>query len=175
MRATNWQVFSSGRLLLSLPIDKKQFFERLVQVLRKEALHSVKASQDAADYATDDESRAESKWDTQGLEASYLAQGQAGQARQWAKALETLQSDRDILLTKKSDVALGALFTCDLGGFEEVFFFSSVAGGQVIEMGDQQVTVITAQSPLANRLLGLKAGDEFTLPNGRSGMVLAIE
>ena len=158
-----------------MPIDKEQFFERLVQVLRKEVLHSVKASQDAADYATDDESRAESKWDTQGLEASYLAHGQASQAMQWAKALENLQSNRDILLTKKSDVSIGALFTCDLGGFEETFFFSSVAGGQMISVDGKEVAVITAQSPLAGRLHGLKAGDGFTLPNGRSGMVLEIE
>ena len=156
-------------------MDKANFFDLLIDALRKEALHAIKASQDAADYATNDESRAESKWDTQGLEASYLAAGQAGQARQWAEAVEELKSDRESLLDTKTEVSLGALFTCDLGGSEETFFFSRVAGGQVIAVGNQEVTVITAQSPLAGRLRGLRAGDSFMLPNGKSGAILAIE
>lgn len=156
-------------------MDKTKFLDLLMDVLRKEALHAIKASQDAAEYATDGESRADSKWDTQGLEASYLAAGQAGQAKQWADAIETLQSNREDLLATKTEVSLGALFTCDLGGSEETFFFSSVAGGQVIEVDDREVTVITAQSPLAGRLRGLRAGDSFMLPNGKSGAILAIE
>ena len=38
-----------------------------------------------------------------------------------------------------------------------------------------EVTVITAQSPLAGRLLGLKAGDSFKLPNSSLGQVLTVE
>jgi transcription elongation GreA/GreB family factor len=156
-------------------MNKTLFFNTLVDTLRKEALHAVQASQDAADYATSEESRAESQWDTQGLEASYLAAGQAGQAKQWAEAIEALQSKREELLKKKTDVSLGALFKCDFSGLEEVFFFATVAGGQVISMENMDVTVITSQSPLANRLRGLKVGETFALPNGKFGEVLAIE
>ena len=56
-------------------IDKSHFFQRLLATLREELLHAVNASKDAAEYATNEESRAESQWDTQGLEASYLAAG----------------------------------------------------------------------------------------------------
>ena len=69
-------------------MDKSHFFQRLLATLREELLHAVNASKDAAEYATNEESRAESQWDTQGLEASYLAAGQATQARQWAEAVE---------------------------------------------------------------------------------------
>jgi len=155
-------------------MNKEHVFDQLIQVLREEALHSVKASQDAAEYATDEESRAESKWDTQGLEASYLAAGQASQAKQWAEALNELQANREFLLQPKATVSPGALFACDLAGSEERFFFSSVAGGQVISISDKEVTVVTAQSPLAARLSGLKAGESFVLPNGKSGVVLEI-
>ncbi len=156
-------------------MDKTKFLDQLIEALRKEALHAMKASQDAADYATDEESRAESKWDTQGLEASYLAAGQASQAKQLSEAVEALQSNRKILLSQKADVSLGALFTCDLGGYGETFFFSNVAGGRVISMDEKEVIVITAQSPLAARLRGLKTGDSFFLPNGKSGIILSIE
>lgn len=156
-------------------MNKTAFFNTLIDTLRKEALHAVKASQDAAEYATSEESRAESQWDTQGLEASYLAAGQAGQAKQWADAVEELQSEREDLLKKNTDVSLGALFKCDLAGSEEVFFFAGVAGGQVISMDHMDVTVITAQSPLAVRLRGHKVGDSFALPRGKFGEILAIE
>jgi len=156
-------------------MNKILFFNTLIDTLRKEALHAVKASQDAAEYATSEESRAESQWDTQGLEASYLVAGQAGQAKQWADAVEELQSERDDLLKTNTDVSLGALFKCDFGGSEEVFFFAGVAGGQVISMDHIEVTVITAQSPLAGRLRGHKVGDTFALPNGKFGEILAIE
>lgn len=156
-------------------MNKTRFFNTLVETLRQELLHAVNASKDAAEYATNEESRAESQWDTQGLEASYLAAGQAVQAKQWAEAIEELQSEREDLLKPNTRVSLGALFKCDFGDTEEVFFFAGVAGGQVIRMEHMDVTVITSQSPLAARLLGLKVGESFRLPNGDLGQVLHIE
>ena len=156
-------------------MNKAKFFDKLIQALRDEAFHAIKASQDAADYATNGEARPESKWDTQGLEASYLAAGQAGQAQRWADAVEEMQGDREDLLQPKTKVELGALFTCEMGGVTETFFFCHIAGGQVIEIDGKAVTVITGHSPLAGHLLGLKAGEAFTLPDGKSGSVLAVE
>lgn len=155
-------------------MNKADFFERLLAALQVELQDAVKASKDAAEYATNDESRADSQWDTQGLEASYLAAGQAGQARQWAAAIEDLNSRRETLLQKKDRVAHGALFSCDFGDFAEYFFFAGVAGGQTVEMEGVTVTVITAQSPLVARLRGLKAGESFRLPNGSVGQVLTV-
>lgn len=156
-------------------MDKTLFFKALINTLRAELIHAVNASKDAAEYATNEESRAESQWDTQGLEASYLAAGQAGQAKLWAKAIEELQSEREDLLKPNNRISLGALFKCNIGGGEEVFFFAGVAGGQVIKMDHMTVTVITSQSPLAGRMRGKKEGEHFSLPNGSYGEVLHIE
>lgn len=156
-------------------MDKAQFFQCLLSTLRQEVHNAVNAAKDAAEYATNEESRAQSQWDTQGLEASYLAAGQASQARQWANAIENLQSEREDLLKPNSYVSLGALFSCNFGDCVEYFFFAGTAGGQSILLNGQEVTVITAQSPLAGRLMGLKAGDSFSMPNGSSGQILTIE
>jgi hypothetical protein len=156
-------------------MDKSQFFNRLIETLREECIHAVQASKDAADYATNEESRAESQWDTQGLEASYLAAGQASQARQWAESVEELQSEREDLLKPRTEVGLGALFSCDFGGGAEWFFFAGVAGGHVVPTEQGEVTVITSHSPLAGRLRGRKAGQPFTLANGNTGTVLSVE
>ena len=69
-------------------MDKALFYQTLINTLESELKHAIDASKDAADYATNEEAKAESQWDTQGLEASYLAAGQADQARQWAEAIE---------------------------------------------------------------------------------------
>lgn len=156
-------------------MDKSQFFNRLIETLREECMHAIQASKDAAEYATDEESRPESQWDTQGLEASYLAAGQASQAKQWAADVEELQSEREDLLKPRTRVALGALFSCDLAGTEEWFFFAGVAGGHVVRMEQSEVTVITAKSTLASSILGKKVGEEFTLLNGLTGKVLTVE
>ncbi|MGJ8638056.1 MAG: hypothetical protein ACSHYA_01570 [Opitutaceae bacterium] len=156
-------------------MDKITFFKALIDTLREELLHAVNASKDAAEYATNEESRAESQWDTQGLEASYLAAGQASQAKQWAEAIEELQSEREDLLKPNTRVSLGALFTCDFGGSEEIFFFAGVAGGQVIKVDNLEVTVLNSHSPLAARILGRKAGENFVLPNGNTAQVVHVE
>ena len=156
-------------------MDKSEFFNRLIETLREEFIHAVQASKDAAEYATNEESRAESQWDTQGLEASYLAAGQAGQARQWAQGVEELQSQRNDLLQPRKVIGLGALFSCDFGTGPEWYFFAGVAGGHVVPTDEGEVTVITSSSPLAGRLRQLRAGDQFALPNGNSGKVLSVE
>ena len=69
---------------------KSRVFDALLNDLRAEVNLSLAASKDGADYATNDEAKAVSQWDTQGLEV-YLAAGQASQAKQWADAIEELQ------------------------------------------------------------------------------------
>ncbi len=155
-------------------MDKEMAFKALILSIEGELNDAIAASKDAADYATNEEARAESKWDTQGLEASYLAAGQAEQARQWAQALQVLHLSRPSLLASKDLCVLGALVTCDLGGTTEHFFFAPAGGGQVLIIDNTEITVITPLSPVATRILGKRAGDRFTLANGVDGAVLEV-
>ncbi|MEC8189897.1 MAG: hypothetical protein VX033_01780 [Verrucomicrobiota bacterium] len=156
-------------------MNKAMFYELFLESLRKELLLSIEASQDAADYATNDESRADSKWDTQGLEASYLAAGQAGMAKKWAVAIEELQSERELLLAGKERVELGALFECAFGDGSEYFYFAGVAGGHEVRVESKTVTIVSPQSPLVHCLLGLRVGDDFVLPNAKLSRLLSVQ
>jgi len=156
-------------------MNKTDVLSDLIDSLKAEYEGAIAASQDAAEYATDEESRAESQWDTQGIEASYLAAGQATQARQWAEAIETLEQYRKELLAPKEEVLLGALVTCDLNGSREHFFLAPAAGGQVLTVDKKEITVVTPQSPIAEKILGKRENDEFTLANGTPGSVLNIQ
>lgn len=147
----------------------------LLAELKKELEGSIAASRDAADYATNEEARAESQWDTQGLEASYLAASQASQARQWAEAIDMLNGLRDTLLLQKEEIGAGALVGCDFDGVREYFFLVPAGGGQTLSVEGQEVTSITYQSPVATALIGKRAGTAFKLPNGAPGSIVSVE
>lgn len=155
-------------------MKKSDVLQILIESMEMELRKSVAASRDAAEYATNEEARAESKWDTQGLEASYLAAGQAGQARQLAEGIDLLRASRSRLLVAQTEVTLGALVRCDLGGEAERFFLAPAGGGHVFEVDGETVTVVTLQSPIVAKLLGKRAGEGFLLANGAAGAVLEV-
>lgn len=156
-------------------MNKSDVLTTLIASLDAELQKTLAASRDAADYATNEESRAESKWDTQGLEASYLAAGQAALARQLAEAIELLNASRPRLLALQEEVTLGALVLCELDGRRERFFLAPAGGGHVVPVAGEDVTVITLQSPIAARMLGRRLGEGFSLANGAFGSIVQVE
>ncbi len=154
--------------------DKRVVTDALMERLQQELDEAVAASKDAAAYATNEESRAESKWDTQGLEASYLAAGQAGQAREWANAIQTLRAQKEALLGRKSQVLLGALIECELDGATDCYFITPAGGGQELSIAGRTVTTITLQTPMAQTLLNKREGEPFRLNNGLKGLIQRI-
>ena len=155
-------------------MNKAAVIEEIISKLRSQLAVAAGASNEAASYASDEEAKAESKWDTQGIEASYLAAGQAGQARVIAEAIQSLKS---FLLDIQSDnktITAGTLIECDLNGFNDWFFLSPEGGGVSVKIDDSEVTVITPQSPIGQQIIGKKAGANFNLPNGSKGTVLSV-
>ncbi|MGE9297349.1 MAG: hypothetical protein ACQKBV_13785 [Puniceicoccales bacterium] len=156
-------------------LTKADVVAALIAALESELIAADHASRDAAAYATDEESRAESQWDTQGLEASYLAAGQAGHARDIANALNLIKGNRFDLEHACTSVKTGALVECRLGRGREWFYFAPVGGGETVSIEETEVTVITPDSPLAHALVGHSEGDDFKLPNGVAGQVLTVK
>lgn len=156
-------------------MNKADVLQALIASMETELGKMIAASRDAADYATNEESKADSKYDTQGVEASYLAAGQAEQARQLSEGISLLRAGRDRLLRMAEEVTLGALVRCDLGGEEEVFFVAPAGGGALLEVGETGVTVVTLQSPIVGKMLGRRAGEGFSLAAGVAGVVLEVK
>ncbi len=155
-------------------MNRTEVIHAIIRELESQLATAMAASRQAAEMATDEESKAETKWDTQGLEASYLAAGQAGQARSLGQAVQTMKTFLEDLPVKLAKVAAGSLVECELGGGREWFFLSPVGGGIEVEADNALVTVITLQAPLGSRILGLRAGGAFTLPNGSKGMLVQM-
>ena len=145
-------------------MDKITLLARIVTALEADIEVLRRAAQTAYEAATAEENIAEHKYDTLGLEASYLATGQARRTAEIRQALLTYQQ----LLLRDYDPARGVqvsnLVTLeDEQGEQRLLFLGPEAAGLKIGEGDGLVTVITPRSPLGQQLLGKKVDDEVGL------------
>ncbi len=145
-------------------MDKPSLLAQIVATLEHDLDVLTRAAQTAYEAATAEENIAENKYDTLGLEASYLATGQARRSAEIRKALLTYQQ----LLLRDHDPARGVqvsnLVTLeDEHGGRRRLFIGPEAAGLKIGEGDGLVTVITPRSPLGQQLLGKKVDDEVSL------------
>jgi transcription elongation GreA/GreB family factor len=145
-------------------MDKATLLARIVAALETDVEVLRRAAQTAYEAATAEENIAENKYDTLGLEASYLATGQARRTAEIRQALLTYQQ----LLLRDYDPARGVqvsnLVTLeDEHGGQRLLFLGPEAAGLKIGEGDELVTVITPRSPLGRQLAGKKVDDEVNL------------
>lgn len=146
-------------------MNKRDLLALIVARLQSELALLTTAALATHAEATDEENKAEDKYDTRGLEASYLAHGQSKAAEETALALAQFQALtlRDFAATEP--ISLGALVILD--GREKSFYFVGPrAGGTEIESGGHTVMVITPQSPLGRQLLGRRQGDALQVELG---------
>ena len=127
------------------------------------------AARAARDEATHEQNKAENKYDTRGLEASYLARGQSRQAAETEKDIQQFESLAVRPFEPKEPIALGALVELESKDGRSFYFIGPRAGGTEVVHDEKEVLVITAQSPLGQQLLGKKQGDRFPFPAAAKG------
>jgi hypothetical protein len=142
------------RLLDAIRAELRARFDRLTQ-----------AAKDSHAAATDPGSKAESKYDTRSLEASYLAAGQAKQVDDLARDVTTFESLRLPEFGMDDPIDAGALVEVDLDGESQWFLLAPAAGGVTLEWEDREITLLTPASALYQRLLGLRMGDSLDEPS----------
>ena len=132
--------------------------------LRTQLERLTKAAFEAHAAATDPGSKAEGKYDTRSLEASYLA---AGQARQVDELAETLRIFEGLTLADfamEDGIDAGALVEADLAGETGFYLLVPSSGGRVVSHEGREITLLTPASGLYQRLLGLRVGDTLDAP-----------
>ena len=118
--------------------------------------------------ATHESSKAESKYDTRGLEAAYLAGGQARQAKEILDSMKLYQSLTTKDFGADEPIDLTALVELDVDGTRSFYFLGPKNGGLELQYQRKEITVITPQSPLGQNLMGKKAGQRWTTKLGPS-------
>lgn len=166
MRPTNGLVFVRAKVFLFLFVNKRALLDRILLRLQSELDMLTQAALATHAEATDEENKAEDKYDTRGLEASYLAIGQSKAAEEAAQALAQFSalSIRDF--KPAEPVSLGALVVLEANGRRVHYFIGPRSGGTEIEQDGQTVMVITPQSPLGRQLMGRHEGETVQLDLG---------
>lgn len=146
-----------------MDIDKQAVIEQLKSKLRSQYERAVGALSDATEGATGDDSKAESKYDTRGLESSYLAAGQAGQVERLMREIRaTEQCDFD---RSSKTIDVGSLVIGEGGGQRFAYLISPGGGGVTLEIPQgETITVLNPGAPLAGRMMELKVGDHLDPP-----------
>lgn len=157
-------------------MSKTHLWTQLLACIQAEIEQAEHAARDAADYATNEEAKATSKWDTQGLEASYLAAGQAKKVGELRDALGKIQSMRPEMENTHVAVREGSYVTLLNGPDIDHYFIVPASGGETLktEKGEE-VWTITPQSPLGHLLIGKPTGSPIRMPNGAQASIQSVK
>lgn len=148
---------------------KKKLVAEIIVSLEKDLALIQAAALEAREAATHEESKAEDKYDTRGLEASYLAGAQAKRA---AELEELIFFYRNLQLPsfQQQAIAATALVEVESAGQRSHYFIVPKGGGKRFKIDSRDILVITPVSPLGAELLGRSVNEAFTVvsPKGQS-------
>lgn len=147
-------------------MNKSHLVDALKSELARQYERAVVALTGSREAATGTDTRAENKYDTRGLEASYLAAGQAGQADEILRAISLLEMFEVREFDFDETIGTGALVEVEMEG--EIFYYllAPSGGGMTITSDTgESVTVLGPGSPLSRNLIGKTAGSVLTDPD----------
>jgi transcription elongation GreA/GreB family factor len=144
-------------------MNKRELIRKIVGQLTAELGVYFRAAQNSRAEATDEQNKAESKYDTRGLEAAYLARGQSKQAAELEAAIAEYQKLEPRAFAADDAVDLGALVELQTSDETVWYFIGPRAGGTEVTLDRREILVITPQSPLGAQLLGGQPGGRLQL------------
>ncbi len=154
-------VCSRGRPFI---MDKFVLRQQVLERLAEDLLQAEQAVRVAHEAATHEENIAENKYDTLGLEAAYLATGQARRADVIRQALADWRQFRPRPNDASKGIQLGALVCLvDPADKQQQLFLGPDGGSMKLVSGAQLVQVISIEAPLGKAMLGKCEGDEVSI------------
>ncbi|MDX5371681.1 MAG: GreA/GreB family elongation factor [Pseudomonadaceae bacterium] len=156
-------------------MDKHALQQRVCARLEADLALLLTAAESARQAATHEESKAENKYDTRGLEASYLAAGQSRRAAEIRSALAAWRALAPRAYDEAQGIQLGALvWLASAEGREQCLLLGPDGAGLKLQAEGVAITLITPHAPLGRQLLGLGPGDDLQV--GTQGWtVLRVE
>ena len=147
-------------------VNKNALIAKIIEQLTAELELFAKAARSSHAEATHEQSKAESKYDTRGLEASYLARGQSRQLAETEQAIKQFEMLALLEFGTNVQIQLSALVELEGSGERAFYFMGPRAGGTEITHEEKEILVITPQSPLGVQLMGRKQGDRLRMEIG---------
>src|SRR3954451_25019893 len=110
-------------------MNKGLLLKQIVAAWNESLAVREKAARASHFEATHESSKAESKYDTRGLEAAYLAGGQARAAKEIIDAIKLYESMQARDFAKGDAIDLGALVEVKTDGSSSAYFIGPKSGG----------------------------------------------
>jgi transcription elongation GreA/GreB family factor len=155
-------------------MKKAQLLKKIIASLVESVETLSKAARASHEEATHESSKAENKYDTRGLEAAYLAGGQARQAREILDSIKLYESLSLKDFGPDDPIDVGAVVELENDGDCFTYFIGPRSGGLEVAFQRKEITVITPQSPLGENLMGKKSGVKWTAKVGGSTVAYKI-
>lgn len=143
---------------------KQQIISKIIKQFESELSVMAKAAQEAREAATHEESVAEDKYDTRGLEASYLAGAQARRVAELQWIIHSYQNLELLEFTSNSPIGITALVEVVSGKEKKLFFLAPKGGGILIEVDSLKVQIVAPDSKIGSELMGKTVGDVVEMP-----------
>jgi transcription elongation GreA/GreB family factor len=155
-------------------MNKTHLHQRFVERLNADLHNAQLALQTAHEAATHEENVAENKYDTLGLEAGYLAHGQARRVAEIEQALLAFRALQLREFDADKGIQLSALVLLEsASGHQRRLFLVPDGAGMKVPTEQGEVMSITPQSPMGQSLLGKAPGD-VVLVNGQESEVIEV-
>jgi len=144
-------------------MTKRAVIQKIIETLQSELETYTRAAKASHAEATAEENRAENKYDTRGLEASYLAAGQANKIVELEESIAAFGELQNRRFGSDEGIEVGALIEISQDGEHAHYFIGPSAGGTEVTCDKHEVLVVTPQSPLGSQLQGAAQGKKMKI------------
>ncbi|WP_394179240.1 transcription elongation factor GreAB [Marinomonas posidonica] len=147
-------------------MNRKTAIDLIIRALEARFETARAAAQQAREAAINEESVAETKYDTFGLESSYLAHGQSQRVIECEN--DWLQFSRQVPIENDANDKVVLWSLIRLVPLNEAlslryFFISNIAGGLSLQYLHSSLVLISPETPVGKILLGQEEGECISL------------
>lgn len=152
--------------------NKIEIVELIIQQLESTLKNCEQAANNAHLAAVDDQSVAETQYDTLAIESAYLAEGQSRRLLAIKAEINDYQAISHTLVNTNA-ITIGSLICAYQQCIKHKetphwYFIGPSAGGNKVSYSSHNITIVTLASPLGKALLGKQVDDEYQFSIGNN-------
>ncbi len=147
-------------------MDKRKLIEHIRSEVEKDVEVLTASAKATIEAVTNEESKPENEYDTRGLEASYLARGQAKRIAEIKEFLVVLKHVVIKDFGPDDKIAGTALIEVENNGKKSHLLMMTHGGGVTVTFEGKKIQIVTPNSPLGEALLDLVEGDVAIVEQG---------
>lgn len=150
-------------------MNKINLVQSFISLIEKTLALAIQSQQATVDYVTHEDNKPENQYDTRGLEASYLARGQAERVADLKECLSFFKNTLIQSYTAQTPIgntALVEIFSTGDRPESKNLLMMPKGGGMTLNFENKSIQIVTASSPLGKSLVGKKVGDEISYKSG---------